>query len=377
MIGAPLNDVACLSKFSQVAADATGTDEVKSLARRFLKDADYHPVPALKGLRNWLRAKAQRDDTGQGPEPRIQCGPVKQRVDYLGREPNCVERSISYTAIAEVIDPDTLRQLATIATPAGLHTFPVESGRQPVVLDPAITHNSLSAGVWSIRNGPGQGAAMAPAFTPREMISWAITLAEDEAKRTHGGPARVRNAGSALARLWDGEPLADSNAEVRNSVADIAWTFALAEQAARLAGGHGVDVVRMTAMGVERLMHQRRFAQMRNLSFSIGGKKLRLDLGRLGSAIGGVGKQAAPLTGPALKAYLLYYGVPPQAVDAVAAVVAEETGADVEQLGLSKKKPTAAQAAQLTLATIAASDAAKKAEAKASPTTQPKAKENR
>ena len=365
MIGTPVNDVDCLSKFSQVAADATGTDEVRNLAKRFLQSANYQPRPALKTLRNWLRSKAQRNDTGEGAEPRIQCGAVNQRVDFLGREPNCVERSISYTAIAEVIDPDTLRQLATIATPGGLHTFPVEDERYPVVLDPAIARNSLSAGVWSIRNGAGQGAESAPAFTPREVVSWALTLAEDETARTQGGRARIRNAEGALERLWLNEPLGHSPAEIRNSVADIAWTFALAEQAARLAGGHGVDAVRVASMGVQRLMQRQAPPQVRNLSFSIGGRKLRINLKEVGetlSVISKLGKQAAPLTGPLLKAYLLSYGVPPQALDAVAAIVADETGANLKQFGLSTAtKPTVAQTAQITLATIAALEARNKA----------------
>ncbi len=51
---------------------------------------------------------------------------VSQRVRIPAANPNCVERSALYLAAGEIIDPRPLRQLATIHTPIGPHTFPVE-----------------------------------------------------------------------------------------------------------------------------------------------------------------------------------------------------------------------------------------------------------
>jgi len=320
VIGTPLNDLACLSKFTDVARGALEREELHDLASRFLEAGDYDTDAALDLARSWLRDKPQENDTGHGPEPRVNCGTVQQRVDYLGREPNCVERTIAYTAIAELIDPSTTRQMATIGTPGGLHTFPVEEGRYPVVLDPKVTRNGLRAGIWSLRNGNGNASA---GFTPDEIVSWALYLAEGQAAPVRNGPTRLASAERALERLWDNKPLAEGECSVRNSIADIAWTFALAEQAARAAGGHGIDAMRIGSMAVQRLIESR----TRNLSW----RSVKRTVVK-------VGRRAGRLTGPALKAYLISYGVPPQAVDRVAAEV--ETRADIDLGGLGFKAAT-------------------------------------
>ena len=46
-----------------------------------------------------------------------------------------------------MIDPHPVRQLATLDTPVGLHTFPVENGA-PVILDPRVPRNALEGGIY-------------------------------------------------------------------------------------------------------------------------------------------------------------------------------------------------------------------------------------
>ena len=53
---------------------------------------------------------------------------------------------------AELIDPRPSRQLATIDTRSGRHTFPLENG-EPLVLDPAFTRNTLVGGLF--QQSPG------------------------------------------------------------------------------------------------------------------------------------------------------------------------------------------------------------------------------
>ncbi len=328
MIAAPVNDVSCLSRFTDVAKQATERAEVQQLANRFLA-RNASTDAALHDMRRWLRNKPQLNDTGHGPEPRVDCGTVQQRVDYLGDRPNCSERTILYCALGEHIDPDSIRQMATIRTPAGLHTFPLENG-EPVVLDPRMPRNALLLGVHAMRNGS------ASEMRPHELVSFALDLAEEPARQYRNGRTRLDSAETALQRAFRGEPVAPCPSRFRNSLSDIAWTFALAEQAARVSGGYGLDAVRLSAMAVQSMMA----AQARNLSFRIGGLKVGVDTKALRKArkqvlrsAKQVAKTAGPLAGPALKAYLLTNGIPPQAVDAVAGNVLKSAGIPPGPLG--------------------------------------------
>lgn len=340
MIGEPLNDTACLSKYTDVAKRATERSEVQTLADSFLARNNHDTDNALEAMRQWLRNKPQTNDTGHGPEPRVDCGTVQQRVDYLGENPNCSERTILYSALGELIDPNGLRQMATIKTPYGLHTFPLENGN-PVVLDPTLPRNALLFGLHamrSTRNGGCTANTLTPdeTMTPHEMVEFTLDIADEPARHYRNGTERVTSTERSLRRLWNGQPIAQNPHDFRNALSDIAWTFALAEQAARVSGGHGLDAVRLSSMAVQSLLANRAYAQARNFSFSIGGRKISVNLKKatrsLTKHLGGaasevlttaekVAKSAGPLAGPAIKTYLISHGIPPQAVDAVAGKV--------------------------------------------------------
>lgn len=359
MIGEPLNDTACLTKYTDVAKRATERSEVQALADSFLARNHHDTDSALEAMRQWLRNKPQTNDTGHGPEPRVDCGTVQQRVDYLGASPNCSERTILYSALGELIDPDGLRQMATIKTPFGLHTFPLEDGN-PIVLDPTLPRNALLFGLHTMRNtrnGCTTAAnTLAPdeTMTPHEMVEFTLDIADEPASHYRNGRARVTSTERSLRRLWNGQPIAQNPHDFRNALSDIAWTFALAEQAARVSGGHGLDAVRLSSMAVQSLLTNRAYAQARNFSFSIGGRKINVNLKKatrsltkhLGSAASEVlstaekvAKSAGPLAGPAIKTYLLSHGIPTQAVNAVAGKVLKSANLSPGPLGF-KTPPT-------------------------------------
>src|SRR5688500_12222478 len=111
--------------------------------------AEEHRTPAA--LARWIRGLPQRDDTGapcDGPKVEV-CRPA-QRLRVPAEDPNCVERAALYLGVAELMDPDPVRRLATVETPAGLHTFPTEDG-EPVILDPQQSRNGLQASLYTAR----------------------------------------------------------------------------------------------------------------------------------------------------------------------------------------------------------------------------------
>ncbi len=343
MIDPPINDFSCLTKFTDVAQKATEHSEVQRLAGGFLARNHHNVTAALGDMRRWLRNKPQVNDNGHGPEPRVDCGAVQQRVDYLGERPNCSERTILYCALGEHIDPDSIRQMATIKTSAGLHTFPLENG-EPIVLDPLMTRNALLLGVHAMRNSNG-----AEEMNPLDLVSFVLDIADEPAREYRNGRNRIDNAEQALQRAWRGQTVSECPKQFRNALSDIAWTFALAEQAARVSGGYGLDAVRLSAMAVQSMME----SQARNLSFRIGGykvgvntkaiRKVRKRLNRASKDVLRTAKQVAkvagPLAGPALKAYLLSNGVPPQAVDAMAGTILKSAGIPPGPLGFQLPDP--------------------------------------
>jgi hypothetical protein len=102
-----------------------------------------------------------------------------------------VERAALYIAVGELIDPEPTRQLATLDTPAGLHTFPVENGA-PIILDPRVPRNCLECGVAMTMPGP-------VAIDAHDAIEWSARLAEDEAgtRNIRNGANRVRKTRNA------------------------------------------------------------------------------------------------------------------------------------------------------------------------------------
>jgi hypothetical protein len=288
VIAEPVNDRVCLAKVTDVAERGMDRPKVRQLAERF--DTTYD-------LAQWIRSLPQRNDEGAKKDgPRIACPEVTQRVRLLPGDPNCVERSILYVAAAEHIDDKPVRQLATIETKGGLHTFPVEDG-DPVKLDPVVTRNAMRAGLDMIRN------AAIPSH-PVDLLQWVVDVAHEPAAAA-GQLGRLRNAAEAMTDAIAG-------AKLRN-VDDLGMTFALAEQAARLWGGQGVDAVRLALLGLQRLAA--RNAAHRNVTLRFSRKPVNAFVGTLG-AVGRVGSRVAMRAGSlALRAKLASMGIAPQAID--------------------------------------------------------------
>src|SRR5262249_23178400 len=122
-------------------------------------------------LQGWLRSLPQRDDLGRPSDrPKVEeCKPA-QRLRIAPSDPNCFERAALYLGVAELIDPQPVRQLGTLDTPLGLHTLPFENG-EAVILDPSVPRNCLDCGIALLAEGP-------VALDPRSAIEWTTQLAE-------------------------------------------------------------------------------------------------------------------------------------------------------------------------------------------------------
>ncbi len=233
MIAVPLNDRECLDKMTALAVEATKRDDVRALAQRF---------GSTRSLAAWIRSLPQRDDDGNATDgPRVTCD-VSQRVRIGADDPNCVERGLLYIATAEVLDANATRSLATIETPAGRHTFPVEDGR-PVVLDPNMRRNQLAAGLWLMQVPAQRNAGLLDA-KPRELLAWLADIAEEPATDLDGaaGRERIARARSALARMLDGGAQLAAD-----QVDDVLYLLDHATEASELygrAGRYGAQLAR-------------------------------------------------------------------------------------------------------------------------------------
>ena len=286
MIGEPLNDVACLELITEQAEDATETEGVRELAERFSSTAE---------LARWLRALPQKNDDGQTNDgPRVPCD-VPQRLRLPADDPNCVERSALYLSVAELIDPEPFRQLATIATPRGRHTFVVEDDL-PVNLDPRVPRNALDAGMHRILGEP----------RVEDELEWILALAEEPAQHLINGEERLRNAETAITALRTGRCLP------RNAVEDLGFAIAVADRAAGLFGDSGVDAVEVGSRVVRRLL-----AQRNAVALKIGDRRFAPDLSAL-SALGRIGSRLGLSVGAQLlKTKLGAWGIAPGLIGAV------------------------------------------------------------
>src|SRR5678815_1751747 len=138
MIGVPFedNDLTCLGKITEIIADLVNERPpwLAELASRFQSTED---------LAAWIRSLPQRDDEGlPGDGPKVIACEPWQRLRIPAEDPNCLERSSTYAAVAELIDPWPVRRLATLDFDWGRHTFPIEEG-EPIVLNPRVTHEDL------------------------------------------------------------------------------------------------------------------------------------------------------------------------------------------------------------------------------------------
>jgi len=230
MITHPHNDHECLGSITEVTRSlvAQRDPELLGLAR------ELGAVPAMI---RWLRSLPQRDDTGlAGDGPRIDACAPPQRLRLPAADPNCVERAALYLVLGEFLDPSRVRRLATIDTPLGRHTLPVEDGR-PVVLDPRVARNCAQAGidVLDAKAAPTEVASCA---------TWVCKVAAEPAQQLPGGPRRLRNARTALAGAVRGVALHPTVAD------DVAMVLALAAREARQWGPAGIGVVDRVAQAV-------------------------------------------------------------------------------------------------------------------------------
>jgi hypothetical protein len=295
MIEDPINDVDCLSKVTDAAMDASETEEVRDLASRF---------DSTRELAGWIRTLPQRNDAGDPDEgPKVSCD-VPQRLRIPADDPNCVERAALFLAAGELIDPTAERQVATIDTPIGRHTFPVEDGR-PIKLDPRVPRNALEAGLFRM--------SQLDAFevSPFEAFEWAATIAAEPASRYHEGRERIRNAHVAFQQLLRGRQLP------RNGIDDMTWALTVAEQAARAFGIRGMEIVRLGVTTLRHALRPTAARAPRNLSIRLGGFGIVPDAGTL-SSLGRVGGRLGWEVGTAvLRAKLGSLGVALPVIKAV------------------------------------------------------------
>jgi hypothetical protein len=253
VIGLPFNDYSCLGSISEVLTELVANEDpvIVELAKQH---------PTTRSLVRWIRSLPQRDDDGvKGDGPKVEACEPPQRLRVPADDPNCVERAAMYVAIAELIDPKPVRQLATLDLPVGLHTFPVENGA-PVILDPDVPRNCVACGLACQADGPVNVDA-------RDAIEWTSALAE-AAPIPRNGPSRrkLRRARNAILRLVN-EGHAPRRAD---DIGAIGWMFALAERAARKYGARAISIVRTTARAIADLLDQALERRERNLGLDIG-----------------------------------------------------------------------------------------------------------
>ncbi len=275
MIGLPFNDLRCLGSITDVIAELVATEDpiIAELAAK-------HPTTA--SLAHWIRTLTQRDDDGEKHDgPRVETCEPTQRLRIPAPDPNCVERAALYIAVAELIDPDAVRQLATIDTPLGLHTFPVENGA-PVLLDPRVPRNCVNCGI---------ACAMDAAVTidTRDAIDWTTELARGEAVELRNGPSRMRRARNALTNLVE-HGIVPTTGEVDT----MGWLFALAERAAHRYGARALAIVRTTARAIADVLDQVLERARRNMPWLLAAAELlppewQSGLAKIAGVAGNVG----------------------------------------------------------------------------------------
>ena len=295
MILPPLNDHGCLGAITDTVRDLVARREpaLVSLATE---------LAAPAGVIRWLRALPQRDDIGQPSDgPRVQACAPPQRLRLPAPDPNCVERAALYVLLGELLDPSTPRRLATIDTPVGRHTLPVERDR-PVVLDPRVPRNCAHAGLDAVTGTP----------LPADLAggaAWVTRIATEPAARLPGGGRRLRNGQAALDGVAHGTPVAPPLAD------DTATVLALAAREAQRWGAAGAAVVARVAHAVVELAEAT--ARVRGVLASApsgvrNGAALSAAipdaLRAVVRAIGALGAQAAPA---ALQATLVTLGITP------------------------------------------------------------------
>lgn len=295
MIENPINDVACLSQVTEVVRELIKLQDplLIEIAGRFT---------TTRELVEWIRTLPQRDDTGDPNDgPKAACTPP-QRLRIPAPDPNCVERSALLIGAAELIDPVPVRRLATIDTPNGRHTFPLEDG-EPVVLDPSVTRNAIVGALFQLDIQP-------ITVTPSEATDWMASIAQEPAT-ARGDAHKVRNARTAMRRIMSGKPI------TRRSLDDVAYTVAVADGEARKFGIRGRTLHHQTAKKLaQALVEQHKKEKRRNagLELRVGGKTIKPDLELLGALARVGGRIGMQVGAAALQMQLAKYGVGQQVI---------------------------------------------------------------
>lgn len=318
MIGLPFNDLSCLGALTQVVADL-----VNNRDPYIVEIAAKHPT--TESLAAWIRTLPQDDDDGDPNDgPKLEACDPPQRLIIPSARPNCFERGPLYMAASEFIDPHPVRQLATLDTPAGLHTFPLENGA-PIVLDPNVNETTLKCGVAMTQPGP-------VAIDAHDALEWSARLAADAAGNSNvrNGASRVRRARNAVMRLVD-EGVVPAETEIDA----MGWLFALAESAARRYGARALAMVRSAAHAVGEILDEVLARTQRNLGFEIDGLHFTAPqwVTQLGSAAGHIGLD---LGAAVLRSKLDAYGIGADLVG----LVEEELNHEGFSLGVLAHPPT-------------------------------------
>jgi hypothetical protein len=296
MIENPINDHKCLTQITDVVRELVDMRDpvLVELAGQFSTTTE---------LVGWIRSLPQRDDTGDPKDgPKADACAPPQRLRIPAPDPNCLERGALLLSVAEFIDPIPVRRLATVDTPNGRHTFPLEDG-EPVVLDPTVTRNTLVGALFQLDPMPIE-------ITPSQAADWMASIAEEPAA-VQGDAHKVRNARSAMRRVIAGKPI------TRRSLDDVAYTVAVADREARKFGLRGRALHHQTAKKLaQALIAHRMKYEPRNARFqlNLGGLKIKPDLELLGALAKVGGRIGMQVGAAALQSQLAKYGIGAQVI---------------------------------------------------------------
>lgn len=329
MIGVPFedNDTWCLGNITEriVALVGERPQWLVDMAARF-ENTDE--------AAEWIRLLPQRDDEGlPGDGPKVEACQPWQRLRIPADDPNCVERTALWVALAELIDPWPVRRLSTLDFSWGRHTFPLEEG-EPIILDPRVTVEDLAPAVPR-RRRHRRPIAHAPVVAPEpvpvtptdpepvtpptavaidvnDAIEYTAQLAQLGAQAVRNGASRAYLARNAIRDLVKtGTPPTDPD-----TVSAMGWFFATAEQVAERYGIRALTIARTTARAISDLVDDILAGRQRNLSFELGGSSYEVPswLANVGSLAGKIGLNVgAAYVAPKLAAL----GITGQMVDLV------------------------------------------------------------
>lgn len=316
MIGLPFNDHPCLGAITQILATMVEDNDpvLLELAGQY---------PTTPGLIEYIRSLPQRDDLGDPADgPRVHACTPPQRVRLGAPDPNCVERAALFVAVEEINHPQHARQLATVDTPIGMHTFPLVDGR-PIVLDPRVTSECLECGLAISTPGP-------VAIEPRNAVAWTIDMASQGASRLRNGPSALYLGKNAIRRLLD-----DGAVPAPREIDAMGLLFAIAERCAHRYGTRAIGIVRTAARALADILDA--VLARRNAHIDFGG--LKFDTPQwLDDTAGAVGNVGLGVGSAYLRAKLAALDLPkliglPGGTDAIIGLLENELGDKGRTLG--------------------------------------------